>query len=112
MFLKWIEHQTCNQGVIGTPPPRKKRKRNKNISPDNEIAQNLLKAVCPFIDFKRMNGKYFVENVIAKKCLSKDQIIEIQGHLLCKLDKELKEKNKPKRVGVFRIQRKVRAIPF
>ena len=39
-----------------------------------------------------------MDNVIGKRCLSNEQIIEIEGHLLCKQDKDARETKKRIRV--------------
>ena len=62
----------------------------------------LLKTLCPFIDFKKMNGKYFADNVIPKKCLSNEQIIEISSAMLYRHDKEKKDL----RASIRSLQRK------
>ena len=70
--LRWIEGRIkCKD--LGTTPSSKKKARTE-----------LLQDLYPFIRFGLMEGSYFVKNVQPMNFLSKDEIVAIANHMLCR----------------------------
>merc|ERR1712107_675024 len=77
-----------------------------------EKGSMLLKRICPYIRFGRMNPKYFVKNVKPMKCLNAQQIADIVTYFICPEDEKCGDFNFNPRSIVHRSRSKARSNPI